>query len=503
MSRRFPLYLMLGMLVAMLAISCNDDANTDMPEYVVSNNTAVTSFNLNADDNVLANLDSVFFSIDLKNRLIYNADSLPKGTDVTGLTITVGFATYATCKMIQKNSTFRPDSAYDYTTTDTLDFTGDVSLKLIAEDGNEVEYKVKVNVHNMDPDSLYWDRMARRDLPNVTGELLAQRTVQRGSDIFTLVKCDAGCVLSTTPNPGDDSWTKVDAQFGMVPNVNSFAASNDALYLLDENGALYSSSDGEQWSACGVEWTHITGGYNNRVLGLTKQGNTYYYDEYPRRADFASTPIDDGFPVEGNSQLVVYDNSWNVEAQAIMVGGIDANGRYRGDCWGYDGNQWALLRNNVLPSLADVTLVQYVSYEGGGLAEELKEHRTWYAMGGRNLRGDLNDVLYISRHQGLYWSEADTYLQLPDYIGDFCKAQAFVCTSVLTRSAGDSWTAMPSVQLPVWARYTTSPLTRSSKPVTEWDCQYIYIFGGEDVDGNVNNNIWRGTIARMMFKPII
>ena len=36
----------------------------------------------------------------------------------------------------------------------------------------------------------------------------------------------------------------------------------------------------------------------------------------------------------------------------------------------------------------------------------------------------------------------------------------------------------------------------------EWDCPYIYLVGGRDANGRVNNSIWRGAINRLTFVPL-
>ena len=490
------------MMISALAMSCNEDSDDAYEEYVISNSTAITAFNLNADDSVLANLDSVHFTIDISKRIIYNADSLPRGTKITGLTINASFPTTAACKIVQEAGTVRPDSIYDYTTTDSIDFTGNVKLRITAADGTEVDYQVKVNVHQLESDSLYWNQMARRDLPNVSGTLNAQRTVQCGDKLYTLLNCSNGYILSTTDNPATGDWQQIDAQFGMVPNVNTFAATNDALFILDENGALYTSADGSAWSSCGIIWHNIIGGYTDRVLGVGTDNGAYTLDEYPRLDGYTPTALPDKFPISGNSQLSVYDNTWNKQPQMFTVGGIDKDGRFHGDCWGYDGKKWALLRTDVLPPMADVAVVKYVSYEGGSIISDATEHRTWIAMGGRTSKGDINDVVYISRHQGLYWNPGDDLLQLPDYIGNFYGAQTFCFSSTLTRSAS-LWTAMPSKQLPVWASIVKPVATRAAQITNEWDCPYLYLFGGINSNGTVNNSIWRGVINRLTFAPIL
>ena len=63
-------------------MACN--SSYEVVEETVSS-AAVRAFSLAKNDSVMANLDSVFFSIDLIKGVIFNADSLPKGTDVTHL----------------------------------------------------------------------------------------------------------------------------------------------------------------------------------------------------------------------------------------------------------------------------------------------------------------------------------------------------------------------------------------------------------------------------------
>ena len=125
-------------------------------------------------------------------------------------------------------------------------------------------------------------------------------------------------------------------------------------------------------------------------------------------------------------------------------------------------------------------------------------------MGGRNVKGLMNSNVYISRHQGLYWSKADQLLQMPDYIEPRCGAQAYVFETTHTRASdGGVWTSMPSKKLPVWARIDLPLSTRVSQDVSSWTSPYIYLFGGVNEDGNVCNEVWRGVLNRLTFKPII
>ena len=59
--------------------------------YYSKQNTMICAFSLQKDTSVLSNLDSIFFTIDLDRSLIYNADSLPKGTDISKIAVKATF----------------------------------------------------------------------------------------------------------------------------------------------------------------------------------------------------------------------------------------------------------------------------------------------------------------------------------------------------------------------------------------------------------------------------
>ena len=86
---------MVAMFLSLPAlVSCNKDKDDDDTTYSYSDSeqtTLIKGFALQADAEVLASLDSVHFTIDYDNGLIYNADSLPVGTDITALKVTVDF----------------------------------------------------------------------------------------------------------------------------------------------------------------------------------------------------------------------------------------------------------------------------------------------------------------------------------------------------------------------------------------------------------------------------
>ena len=55
----------------------------------------------------------------------------------------------------------------------------------------------------------------------------------------------------------------------------------------------------------------------------------------------------------------------------------------------------------------------------------------------------------------------------------------------------------------MWLTVDSPAATRAAKPVTKWDCPYIYVFGGYGNNGMVQNSIWKGVVNRLTFKPIV
>ena len=45
-------------------------------------------------------------------------------------------------------------------------------------------------------------------------------------------------------------------------------------------------------------------------------------------------------------------------------------------------------------------------------------------------------------------------------------------------------------------------LSFNAKPITEWEVPYVYIVGGSDAHGMLLNNVWKGTITRLTYRPL-
>lgn len=505
MNKRFSIYLLMGILFASVSFSCSDDDDNDivMTDSLISS-TAVTAFSLEADDEIMENLDTVFFTIDLKNALIYNADSLPMGTNISNLKINMTYVACSSAEFHVTGGKSMSDTTFVYSSGDSIDFTGDVKFEIISQDMSAKRtYDIKVNVHKMKPDSLSWDKVARRDVPAYTTTLKSQKTVQYDGKLYCLVNEGNSYVLSTTSHPGEETWVKNRVNFAFKPKNETFTATENALYILDENNALYSSVDGMEWTPCGETWYSILGSYDDRLLGVVKVGEDYLHTEYPMRATFTKSKVLSSFPVEGVSQMVTLNSKWAVGKQRIVMGGVTANGTYLCDTWGYDGDTWGkITRYSATADVKDATLFAYTYTYFDAETWTTYEYPALYLIGGVMKDGkSLDNSVYISTDNGMTWGQGNESLQLPEYIEPFANAQAFVYESTFedARSSENSgWIEMPSQKMPAGYRYKS----RATVAVTSWDCPYVYLFGGTAENGTLYNNIWRGVINRLTFKPL-
>ena len=501
MNRNSIIYLLFGVL-ALFAVSCNDSNDLDEYVYVKSSSVAVNSFSLEADNKVLYNLDSVHFTIDLEKRLIYNADSLPVGTKITKLITNMTFPVVSSIELKIKDGEVMKNETLNYSehAKDSIDFTGDVKLIVVSEDmKSSAEYSIKVNVHKMKPDSLYWNQIARRNLPAYT-EPLNQKTVNFKDNLYCLVREAKQYLMSTVDNPSSSKWTINKVTFPFEPQVGSFIAGAEEMYILDKGGALYKSTNGIDWTAAGTAFYSLIGDYKGSMCGIVKDGNVYKHDMYPRPSGFTPDEIAADFPISGFSQTINVENKWQTSSQMLFIGGLDQNGHKSGEVWGYDGENWGQVSNLSIPGATGMTFFPYYNFEVS-TGWVTTKYDALIAVGGNNEKGEVVKKVYISLDNGVNWKLGDSLLQFPDYIPAFSFAQAFVLESeMVSRSAADSWEYFPSKELPVWNWVVTSPLSRSGE--INWNCPYIYLVGGTNAQGELYNNIWKGVLNRLSFKPL-
>lgn len=500
MKMRFAKYI-LGAATFCAVVACNSDEDKDLTGVVQANSVAVTAFNIKANQKVLVNLDSVFFSIDLEKAEIYNADSLPKGTDVSRLQLVIKTPTVKSCRLTFRHAGSENDTTVNYlaSQTDSIDFSqGPAKLEIVSEDGNlSRTYTVKVNVHRCEPDSMYWNQAYKRSLPTNLSNVAAQRTIEHGGKILCLTaNAEGKYCLAEAAHPLD-AWQYTAVQLPAGAQVRELTSWGDKLAILDQSGAIWTSQDnGTTWTAEGHSAHHIYGVYNDQLLCSTQQADGWKILSLPAGT---TTALPQGMPVEGTSQMLIYATKWAPNPMGLIVGGITAEGNPVGAVWAFDGNECAKISiDNELPNVYGMTVVPYRTFKNNNIWQ-VTEESSLIAFGGMQAGGVfINRNVYISTDRGIHWQKAGTLMQLPEYIPAFYNADGVVSSTQM--SISNAWQAQPDVKLPGW--FVEEPQSRVDAPITTWDCPAIYLFGGINGRSETLNTVWRGVINRLTFRPI-
>ncbi len=503
MLKKITIYIILATFASSF-VACNKDDEEETVDTTIPSSVIVSSFSLAENDNVLKNLDSVFFSIDLENAEIYNADSLPYGTNVSSLAVNI--TTYGSS--VAEIYVPRPgnsDTVVNYLTnsTEKINFAnGPVRLHLVSSDGlAQRDYSISVNVHQIKPDSLYWNSLSKNKLPSTLSNPKVQKTIKYQDEAVSIVGSHPNYTIATINNPSDFEWDIQEVSFSFTPDVNTLASTNEALYMLDIDGNLYSSVDGLTWNSCDTKWYHIYGGYEENLLGVKKVDDKYYHVTYP---ETTSVLIQSECPVSGTSPIVYYTNEWSNKPQAFIIGGRSSNGNTVGEMWGYDGESWAQVSQAGIYPREEMTFFAYYTFKTNTNNWSVTQLPTLIAFGGFDAEGYPGRNVFVSIDMGLHWKLADDLMQLPDYIPNMGGAQALVFEKTMTARGASDWESYPSKNLPIWWEIYNPINSRANQATNQWQCPYIYLYGGYDkIDGNLYNTVWRGVINRLSFKPLI
>lgn len=506
MLRKLAIYIA-GIALATGFAACNKDSEYDTTVWPGS--AMVTDFGFRAGGG-FKNVDTIFFTIDQANMTIFNADSMPVGANVTNLVPRVT-TRGASAIEFHVPRAGKADTVFNYLEEgmDSIDFSrNDVVLRIVSIDGQATsQYKIKVNVHKTVGDTLVWKSMERGTLPTTFDNVDVQRTVATADEYFCLTGSNSAYCMARAADPGAD-WVYATPNFGFTPDVESLNATKDKLYILDTVGNLYESSDkGVNWTRTGRTWNYIYGGYGSRLLGSRLDNGIWYHVEYPAAT---TTRMEAGFPVRNTSQTLCRSFEMSAEMQLLLVGGRLADNTVTKDTWAFDGQNWACITrgNQMAYGVENMTLVPYFTVRTDTLSWVTTQKSVLMAMFGNRQDGLLNDTVYVSNDFGMNWTKASKNMQLSKTITPRTRAQGFVYSETLyvpkgrkAAAYGAGWKGLGDL------RWTTLfdnrlPASRATKPITDWACPYIYLFGGVDAGGNTCNTLYRGVISRFEFIPI-
>lgn len=475
----------------MIATACNakDEDEPENNNPIATESVAVTAFSLSPDLKVMKNLDSVYFSIDLEHGVIFNADSLPKGTKVTALIPKITYPSTVTSAIIEMSGGTNREGTVNYysNANDTIDFTGDVKLTLGTSDKAITKtYTIKVNVHKEDPDTIYWDRIYTLNLPSRMNNPKAQKSVVFGSGALSLIEeTDGSYTVSVTSDIFSGHWEKNAVNLSFTPVIESLTSSDDGTLYIIGNGNLMKSTDGYSWQQVSSNWDRIIGMYGKHILGVSNNNMV----SYPEGA-IASMQLPEGFPVSGYTSPIEFSNRWTSEPTIVLFGGVTDSGKLSDASWAFDGSQWVDISDNSLPLLEGLSVVSYYSFLNSASNGLLKEFEAYLAFGGRDADGNISNTVYITYDHGINWQKAQYYMQLPQDVIAGYGLNALTFGTSMQSNLSDRWNAR---------RYLPFEIDGD---LVKWDCPYIFLFGGYDSNFKLNTQIRSGVLQRLTFTPL-
>ena len=409
-----PFKTLCGLLTAMLLLtSClkSDDDNNS----TLSSDAAITSFSLGTLNRYIhttssTGADSIYkttvtgsdykFSIDQINHRIFNADSLPIGTDVKHVLCSVSALNNGVVLLKSEIS----DTLFYFSSTDSLNFTNPRELHVLASDGSaEQIYTINVNVHQEEGEKFVWSQHTQSE---EIAALEGMKAVFLGESLYVFgVK--SGKTLGYVTTDGE-SWTSL-AEINDAEAYQNMLVYDEAIYMI-ANGSLQKTQDGKTWEIVKSDvavkqlvansYTELYAlSTDNKMMVSLDEGQTWEEDELDEDASwlpteetaYACVPLrmteySDYILLAGTSPAISDISSVWRKIVEYDLQGLE-------DKWVYMGRT-----DNNLLALPQLHHLQLMSYDDGVLAFGVKD-------------GAFSSI-YQTRDNGINWKKNSKY-QLP------------------------------------------------------------------------------------------
>ena len=261
-------WLLLLPALTMLASSCSgsSDAVVESNDYCYIKSVALGTVKRKLDirdrqGGLIRTTNSTFtgssyaMTIDHRNGIIENRDSLPFGSQLDAVLATITFdgsvLTYR-----QKGS----EAWTAYNATDSLDLTRPLELLLTSNDNQSSRtYTFKVNVHQQEGDSLYWE--LQQDEVEPLADLTDMKAFFLDDQLMVIGKSRDERLFSLSLSPASPKSSPKGKDFpppfreemgvGFEADVQSLRQHDGMLYLSTSDGRILSSSDATTWQQVG------------------------------------------------------------------------------------------------------------------------------------------------------------------------------------------------------------------------------------------------------------
>ena len=365
------------------------------------------------------------FAIDHVKGEVYNVDSLPKGTDVTCVSVNMTVdAGYVYRYENEENKLF--------TTKDSVDFTYPVLFSLYSYDNlNSRSYYIRLNVHQTDVDSLVWTPMKNNNFHG--GKMKAEKMVQLGNQLLIFGDRDGQPTMMSGQLSNNFSFASGECPLSGVAgkvDYSSIVAHENVVYLLAD-GKLYSSLTGVDWTEESPERTFTSMvGIVEGKLYLNANDTIVACDPYEWSAD----NYVECFTHDWEVVQVINDETFPVSPWVVSTPLTTNEQLIRTTLFGYPRNYSGKGVSIWSKISTEKHWTYYNPIEGNGQECPVLERLTvisydgkLYAFGGAEKGGNVEafEAIYTSEDGGITWWKQKSKIGFPEELKGY--NDSFAC----------------------------------------------------------------------------
>lgn len=352
------------------------------------------------------------FTIDQRTLFIENRDSLPYKTDLSRVVMNLsyigGIAYY------RASDAWSDDPWITYQSSDSLDLRKPLHIRIVATDNTERIYTLRVNIHTMDGDSLRWHTVDGNDA--ISGAY-PMKAVALKDKVAVLVNDGSAITCMTHVNSNLGEWSRFVTNLPVNADFNSLVRGEEDVYINTEDGCLYTSQDGLEWTMiCQQEGLRMIGVSNDKLYAIfngvmnstpihTLAWSEEYMDDeasllpdeeiailtYPQTNELTRMILVGNRSVESDTTAVVWSKCWMDFEDEDFEG------------WMHYTRTWDNVRQ--LPKFTQMNLMHY--------DDKL------FMVAGKSVDGKIKALerFYVSHDNGLTWERFQGILPPADIQG--------------------------------------------------------------------------------------
>lgn len=397
--------------------SCLDD---DGVEYEYSSSASITAFaiadsiltdyqtTLNGKDTTLT--ASVVgtdypFVIDQNSGDIYNPDSLPVGTDISKVVVDITADNYVFI-VAETDSLWEEE--------DSLDFRSPIHFKVLSQAGAFGKvYTVQINVHQQEPDSMVWTRMAGSDFST---DIAKQKAVYLNGHIYVFAEQNGQVNLTSTSTDDGRQWSPLQpTDLPTQADLTSAVVWKGQFYML-AGQELYTSADALTWGKVETDQTFgrlIAAADQGAVKLIAADTENHYIESFDGLSWKQAGELPENFPTNRFSSISYELNTNSSLSRIVLIGDGGLASDTTNVVWSQltSETDWTDIipadLDDACPKLENATLLRY--------------DNKLYTFGGKGQDGEALTPfgrVYESVDNGITWAPITEQVMFPETFGD-------------------------------------------------------------------------------------